>query len=245
MTNGEPTAIIFDLWGTLIAPGVDRRDAVSRLMARDLGVDAAAFVAVVPASHAVRFVGATGSLVETLRTLARRCGGDPTDDRLARAAARRLAMTRELLVADDETLAVLDELRGRGLVLGLVTDSSIETPTAWPDSPLAARFGATAFSCLEGVRKPRPEIYLACTRRLGVEPRDCLYVGDGDSRELTGAASLGMTAVRFSGFSGSDGVHYDGDADFNGPEIARLRDLVDLVDGRPGSEVSAGGGTGE
>ncbi len=231
----RPTAILFDLWGTLIAPGVDRRDAVSRLMARDLGVEAAAFVAAVPASHVERFVGATGSLVETLRTLARRCGGDPDDAALARAAARRLAMTRELLVAGDETLAVLDALRGRGLALGLVTDSSIETPTAWPESPLATRFAATAFSCLEGVRKPHPEIYLACARRLGVEPRDCLYVGDGDSHELSGAAALGMTALRFAGFSGPDGAHYDGDADFAGPQIALLSDLLSLMGAGPGA----------
>jgi len=228
----RPTAILFDLWGTLIAPGVERRDAVSRLIARDLGVDADAFIAAVPASHAERFVGSTGPLLDTLRTLARRSGGDPDDEALERAVAHRLAMTRDLLAADDETLCVLDELRDRGLALGLVTDSSIETPTVWPDGPLAARFAATAFSCLEGVRKPRPEIYLACTGRLGVEPRDCLYVGDGDSHELSGAAALGMTPLRFTGFIGPGGAHYDGDADFTGPAIARLRDLLDLVDGR-------------
>ncbi len=231
MTSPRPTAILFDLWGTLVAPGIERRDAVSRLVARDLGVEPAAFIAAVPAMHAERFVGATGALVETLRALARRCGAEPDDDALECAAARRLAMTRELLVADDETLAVLDALRQRGLVLGLVTDSSIETPTVWPGSALAERFAATAFSCLEGLRKPRPEIYLACTGRLGVAPAACLYVGDGDSHELSGAVALGMTALRFTGFTGPDGMHYDGDADFAGPDIARLRDLLDLIDG--------------
>jgi len=62
--------------------------------------------------------------------------------------------------------------------------------------PLASRIAATGFSCLLGVRKPHPGIYLHVTRRLGVAPEQCLYVGDGDSRELSGAAALGMTALR-------------------------------------------------
>jgi len=41
MTNGRPTAILFDLWGTLIVPGTD---AVSRLIADDLGMTALRFV---------------------------------------------------------------------------------------------------------------------------------------------------------------------------------------------------------
>ena len=229
MTTARPSAILFDLWGTLIAPRVERRDAVSRLIARDPSVAPDAFLAAVPASHAERFVSGTGSLVETLRLLARHCGGEPDDAALARAAARRLAMTRELLVADDETLTVLDTLRERGLALGLVSDSSIETPTAWFDSALAQRFVATAFSCLVGARKPDPAIYLAVTRQLGVEPDVCLYVGDGDGHELSGAASLGMTAVRLAGFAGPRGGHDDDDVAFAGPEIARLRDLFDLV----------------
>ena len=56
-------------------------------------------------------------------------------------------------------------------------------------------------------------------------PRQCLYVGDGDSRELSGAAALGMTAlrIRLAGERRSD--RYDDDAGFAGPEIGRLGDL--------------------
>jgi len=37
-------AVLFDLWGTLVAPGVVERDVVGAEMARDLSVDPAAFV---------------------------------------------------------------------------------------------------------------------------------------------------------------------------------------------------------
>ena len=232
MTTARPPAVLFDLWGTLVAPGSERRDQVSFAMARDLGVDPPAFAAAIVASHAARFIGSSGPLLATLRLLARRCGGDPDDDALERAAGRRVEMTRELLVADEATLAVLDELLRQGCKLGLVTDSSIETPTVWPSTALAGRFRATAFSCLLGVRKPDPAMYLAVTRSLGVEPGDCVYVGDGDSHELSGAESLGMTAVRLAGGNGSSGGRYD-DAAFAGPEIGRLSDLIELLGRAP------------
>ena len=226
MTPARPTAILFDLWGTLVPPRPDRRDAVSHLMAADLGVGGDEFAAAVRDSHAERFSGRMGTLAKTLRVLAKRCGGDPAAAALERAAARRLDVTRELLVADERTLDALDALRDEGFRLGLVSDSSIETPTAWPGCPLASRIAATGFSCLLGVRKPHPGIYLHVTRRLGVAPEQCLYVGDGDSRELSGAAALGMTAlrIRLPGDRPSD--RYEDDADFTGPGIDRLGELV-------------------
>ena len=183
MAKATPRAVLFDLWGTLVAPRADRRDVVSHLMAADLGVDGDRFVAAVRDSHAERFTGRMGTLAETLRVLARRCGGDPEAAALERAAARRLEVTRELLVADHQTLAALDALRDAGVRLGLVSDSSIETPTVWSGCRLASRIAATSCSCLLGVRKPHPGIYLHVTRRLGAVPEQCLYVGDGDSRE--------------------------------------------------------------
>ena len=52
MTPARPLAVLFDLWGTLVAPRPERRDAVSRAIAYDLGVDPPAFLAAIPGSHA-------------------------------------------------------------------------------------------------------------------------------------------------------------------------------------------------
>jgi putative hydrolase of the HAD superfamily len=89
----------------------------------------------------------------------------------------------------------LDELRARGVRLGLISVCSEEVPEAWPETPLAGRFDATTFSSECGVMKPDREIYLRTTRALEVEPPDCLYVGDGGNDELAGAARVGMTPV--------------------------------------------------
>jgi putative hydrolase of the HAD superfamily len=231
MSTARPLAVLFDLWGTLVPSRSERRDEISCLIAADLGVDPQAFVDAVSASHAARFTGESGGLTETLAELARRCGGEPGAEALRRAAERRLELTRELLVADGDTLAVLDALRAAGLKLGLVTDSSIEVPTVWSGCPLSGCLQATAFSCLVGVCKPAPEMYLRVTAALGVAARECVYVGDGDGRELTGAAALGMAGLRLGG--GGAEVHYEDDIGFAGPAIERLEEL-------PGHPLLAG-----
>jgi putative hydrolase of the HAD superfamily len=223
-----PVAVVFDLWGTLV-PGIPPsvRDAVSREMAADLGVDPAAFAAAYRDSYRERFLGTTGTLEETVTLLAGRCGGSPATPAVRRAAARRLELTRRLLTSDAATLSVLDELLARGFLLALVSDSSVETSELWPGSPLAGRIAVTAFSCVVGARKPDPELYLHAVRRLGVPAQECAYVGDGGGGELTGAASLGMRAIRLN--TGDDPTdRYDDDAAFAGAQIHTLGELLAL-----------------
>jgi len=56
-----------------------------------------------------------------------------------------------------------------------------------------------AFSCETGFVKPDPQAYLYCMQKLGVQPEDCVFVGDGGSNELAGAQNLGITTVFISG----------------------------------------------
>jgi HAD superfamily hydrolase (TIGR01549 family) len=44
--------------------------------------------------------------------------------------------------------------------------------------------------------KPDPEIYLLICRKLGVEPKECLYIDD-DKIKLQGAKNLGMKGILF------------------------------------------------
>ena len=206
-----------------IPPSV--RDAVSHEMAADLGVDPVAFAAAYRDSYRERFLGTTGTLEATVTLLAARCGGSPAAPAVRRAAARRLDLVRRLLESDAATLSVLDELVARGLPLALVSDSSVETPELWHASPLARRVPVTAFSCVVGARKPDAALYLHAVRQLAVPLRGCVYVGDGGGGELTGAAALGMRAIRLN-TGGGPTDRYDDDAAFAGEEIAALGELL-------------------
>lgn len=224
----RPRGILFDLWGTVAPDWSARRDEVSHQMADDLGVDGEAFAVAVRDSYSERFLGSLGDLEATVATLAKRCGASPGLAAVRTAAGRRLDLTARLLGSDPDTLAVLDELLERGFRLGLVTDSSVETSTLWPASPLARRFSATAFSCLAGVRKPEPALYGVALEGLGLSPAACAYVGDGGSNELSGAARLGMLTYRLRGDGDVGAERYDDDIDFAGPEIACLQELLAL-----------------
>lgn len=221
-----PRVVLFDMFGTLL-PGGDRaeRDAVTAAMADDLGVDAVELTHLWGATYDERARGLLGDLDATLAVLAHRLGSEPDRDARARAAARRLQFTASLH-ARTWALPALTALRERGVPLGLVSDCTIETPMVWDTGPLAGLFTAVSMSCVTGVRKPEPEAYLLATRGLGVPPDDCLFVGDGGSHELSGAAALGMTVRRYTSPHSGDAVDPD---EWQGPEIDDLGAVLDLL----------------
>jgi HAD superfamily hydrolase (TIGR01509 family) len=59
---------------------------------------------------------------------------------------------------------------------------------------LSERFDLVLSSGAEGVRKPDLEIYLRASRRLGVEPRRCLFMDDSELN-IRGAKHAGMQTV--------------------------------------------------
>jgi len=222
--------VLFDLFGTLVSFGPKvslERDAVSREMGRDLGVDPTAFAAAIHDSFDARVRGLMGSLEETVRVLAEALGGAPDRQSVARAVERRLALTRAQLAVDGETLEVLDRLRMAGLRVALVSDCSIEAPTVLATTALGARFDALAFSCTLGVRKPDPAIYLQALLQLGLAPAECVFVGDGGSCELSGATALGMHAIRLRRSGDDPTTRYDDDTEFCGAEVGSLIELLE------------------
>ncbi len=97
--------------------------------------------------------------------------------------------------APKDVVEDLGRLRASGLRLGLLSDADINECAGWGGSPLAPCFDAARFSCHEGLCKPDPAFYRIVLNDLGVEPEESLFVGDGGSDELRGAAAIGMTPV--------------------------------------------------
>jgi putative hydrolase of the HAD superfamily len=188
-------AVLFDLFGTLIDSGsTEQRDSVSRAVAAELAVDIDAFTSLVQLTFDERVKGQLGGLTETYADLARRVGGSPDSQQVERAVRLRLDLSRKLL-GDEGAARILGQLRTCGFRLGVVSDYSAETPTVWESTWLSRTVAAVSFSCELGIRKPDPEMYLHLTRTLGVSPDQCMYVGDGGSRELSGARALGMKTI--------------------------------------------------
>ncbi len=95
-----------------------------------------------------------------------------------------------------EVLPMLQALREKGMKIGLITNCFWEEAEYIRQSVLFPYFDAALLSCVEGLCKPDEAIYHRCTSLLGVTAEECLYIGDGGSRELETARSLGMQTAQ-------------------------------------------------
>jgi putative hydrolase of the HAD superfamily len=226
LTDGM-TAVVFDFYGTLtpVSPSEAWATNAARLAAV-IGVSADALVRVLDDSFPERISGALGDVRQTMRVLCDRLGADLTDEQFDEASRTRRAVQESMFALRPEALGVIGTLRERGLRIGLVSDCTSELSDAWPRLPLAAVIDAPVFSCVERTRKPDPRLFYAVARRLPAEPAECLYVGDGGGRELTGASGVGMRAVQLAGPDWHDHRDHRTEADWAGPRISSLTDLL-------------------
>jgi putative hydrolase of the HAD superfamily len=101
---------------------------------------------------------------------------------------------------EDVTETVI-ELSRRGYLLGIIANTITETeiPDYLEEYGLTDYFKTVVLSSKVGIRKPNPEIYWEAARRIGVEPSQCVYVGDNPLRDVEGtrAAGYGLFVLFF------------------------------------------------
>jgi len=113
-------------------------------------------------------------------------------------------------------VAAVAAARAAGVRTGLVSNSW--STSHYDRDLLAELFDDVVISAEVGLHKPQPEIYLLAAKRIGEEPRRCVFVDD--LREnCAGAEAVGMTAI----------LHRD-----VSETIARMEDLLGFaVPARP------------
>lgn len=222
-------AVLFDFFGTLTC--AVRRGPQHATVAALLGCAVEALVDVLDRSFQLRASGALGDADATLRWVGEQAGGRPSAANLRAAVAARVDAVRADTRLRPEAVTVLHALRRRGVRLALVSDCTHELPAILPQLPVTPLLDVRVLSVQVGCCKPDPAIYLAACHRLGVAPVDCLYVGDGGSRELTGAVQAGMSAVRLAAADLDDHLVFDPDTDWTGPALTSLTQVPRLLDG--------------
>lgn len=203
MLSDVRPVVLFDLFGTLVPGGTrEQRDAVAHAVAGELDVPRDTFAQLVRDTFDDRTTGRLGDLESSIRELAARLGAKPSAEALGHAVQLRLALNRSLLGASWAP-PVLDRLKASDVLIGVVSDCSAETLAVWAESPLDARIDVTAFSCLLGVRKPAPAIYLAATDALRVcEPSGSTTPAPNRSndevKKLAGTANGSPSSTSFT-----------------------------------------------
>ena len=231
MARTRYDAVIFDLFGTLIdfLPDEDYELAVSQV-ADILSVPFDDFKRVWSASRNTRDLGTFGSVEGDLRNALDTLGLPIPPDKVAQAAKIRLDLYWRNLEPRAGAVETLAALRALGLKTGLITVCAPELHQLWSGSALSPLMDAAVFSCIEGLTKPDPEIYLTACRRLQVTPERCLYVGDGGYRELAGAQVVGMHPVMIErGCKGSVGARFGDIEEWSGDYISELPEILTLV----------------
>ncbi len=88
---------------------------------------------------------------------------------------------------------ILEHLRGHGIKTGIVTNSTVRLQQAKIDM-LELHADAVVISEQVGVKKPAPEPFLECLKRLEVLPHQAWFVGDHAVNDIAGASAVGMRA---------------------------------------------------
>ena len=223
-------AVIFDLFGTLV-PEFPKADflAVLAEMAQVLGLDPPSFKRAWDEGAIARQTGALGDMDSNVLSICAELGAVPAPSVLAQAMELRSAMYRKWFYPVPGAVETLTELKRRGYAIGLISMCTPDAPAMWRATELASLVDVAVFSSEVGLRKPDPAIYLYACERLDVGPERCLYCGDGSYGELTGAASVGMTAYLIRDAEEDVEMLRPEGEDWAGPTISDLGQLLELL----------------
>jgi len=188
-----PAAVLFDLDGTLIDTAPDMGGALNNLLREEnrapLPLDT------------IRPYVSQGGLVLT------RLGfGDSVSAAEIEPLRQRFLQHYLAIIADDSRLfagydAILDDLEARLIPWGIVTNKP-----EWLTHPLLEQLGLSSRSAVViggdtlAERKPHPMPLQEAAARIGVDVRDCIYVGDDERDIVAGRAAQMKTLVAAYGY---------------------------------------------
>ncbi|HEY2563852.1 MAG TPA: HAD family hydrolase [Acidimicrobiales bacterium] len=231
-TEGVAAGVLFDLFGTIVAPfSKSRHDGVLALAAGALGLDPLRCTAAWEADYGNRIRGRSGDIAAQLRAIAVAEGIEPNRQHLEPVVASYVTFCDEAMRPAPGALATLVALAERSVPVGLVSNAAPDLAAAFERSPLRPLFNACTFSSAVGSAKPDSAIYLAAADGLGIEPAQLLFVGDGSDDELDGATGAGLKPMLVEAdASDTYDPWRDAVVDWAGARLGGLSDVLGLIE---------------
>ncbi len=217
-------AVIFDMYETLVTQLASPLYYGAQI-AQDLGLTAEAFL---PGWRRTEEARATGKLTfESVLEDLMKDHGIWSPAAFQRVVNRRIAIQADCFFhLHPQILPMLQELKNRGIQIGLITNCFSEEARLIRESELFSYFDVPCLSWELGIRKPDPAIFHRCMELLDIPPENCLYVGDGGSRELETARSIGMQAVQATWYRKAGFEKYQADIR---PEFPQIPEPIQLL----------------
>lgn len=222
-------AIIFDLFGTLVESySVKGYNRLITDMASALEVPSEGFSKLWRDTIYERGTGIFRTTKESIRYICNKLKISVSDEKIRKCEQIRHENTQKALTPKNGAVDILKSLKVLGYKIGLITNCSAEVPLLWKNMKISHFLDVTIFSASVGMKKPDPQIYNLACEQLGVDPNECLYIGDGDSNELSGASDLGMDAVMIRDPNELDPYRLV-EVDWDGRKIENFIEIMDLI----------------
>ena len=187
-------AVIFDMFETLVS--IFSGDTYfSEHIAADLNIPIEDFRPVWRATDKARSSGQC-TIAEVMKICLENLGCYSEESVQLIVDHRRENLEGVFARTPKETVELLEALKARNIKIGLISNCYSDEAQAIKESVLYPFFNAPVLSYEQGVTKPDPEIFRRAIDMLGVSADECLYVGDGGSKELYAARDAGMKVVQ-------------------------------------------------
>jgi HAD superfamily hydrolase (TIGR01509 family) len=200
-------AIFFDAGGTLLHLDSSRIQSLLRdQLSIDISIDRFPRAQSLAMSRVAELVAAGAGSTEQLKrefyTMLLPETGVSTE-KLSEAVDCAYKLAREEMLwrkTEDGTARVLEELKYRGYILAVVSNSDGRIETAFAQAGLTGYFDFFIDSFNVGIEKPDPGIFLMATERARIAPHHAAYVGDLYAVDVIGARAAGLVPILYNPF---------------------------------------------
>ena len=193
-------AILFDLMDTLafLEPNVYQND--KQRFADRFGVSVERFKSSWERSRPRASIGGFDTTEERIRWIAEDLGIEASDGQCHDMADQERAMWQDNVRFYDGATDLLRQLRDRGIRLAVLSNGPVAMRHLHKSLGLSRYMDVFLLSSQIGFSKPDRAIYQMALDKLELGPlaSRCLYIGDGNDRELDGAREAGLFTIKIN-----------------------------------------------
>jgi putative hydrolase of the HAD superfamily len=149
--------------------------------------------------------------------------GIAADEKIVLRLLGMMQQAKMDLVLFDDVMPALDDLKKRGLKLGLISNIERDMSATLDKLGLSAQLDIVVTSQDAGCTKPQPEIFQYVLKKAGIQPAKAVYVGDQYQVDVIGAEGAGMKGILID----RDNYYKE---KLDCPKIKSLKDLDDYLE---------------
>lgn len=188
-------AAVFDLFETLITEWGHEKYTKSKISA-DLGIDKDQFNIYWEEKEQERYLGDI-DFEGSINYVCSKCSKSIDKATMSRIVEKRTETKSKCFeYINPDVFKLLATVRNAGMKTAIISNCTSEEVEVLNSSEIYKYFDEIVLSCDVHMKKPDPCIYKEAAGRLGADPEECIFVGDGGSNELEGARDVGMKAVQ-------------------------------------------------